>query len=366
MKQIRALQLIDSLNIGGAEMMAVNIANGLKEKRLKSFLCVTRKEGALKKNLNADVGYLFLNKKKIVDFKAIFKLRKYIFKNNINIIHAHSSSFFLGVLLKLTLPSVKLFWHDHFGFSDMLSQRKRGILKICSLFFNHIFVVNTNLKNWAIQNLWQSNITYLPNFASFSDISSDYTQLKGQEGKRIVCLANLRPQKDHLNLIKAFAKFYLNNRDWTLHLVGLDLNDDYSRSVKNLISELNLQKNIFIYGSKSDIKNILLQSAIGVLSSISEGLPVSLLEYGLAKLPVVCTDVGECNTVIEHKFSGYIVKVKDELELAQYLSKLATSKENRLKFGINLNKNVLEHYSKDIVIQSILNIYKHCLQTLNT
>ena len=45
---------------------------------------------------------------------------------------------------------------------------------------------------------------------------------------------------------------------------------------------------------------------IGVLASKFEGLPVALLEYGLAKLPVVITDVGECNKVVTHLKDGLV------------------------------------------------------------
>jgi len=256
----------------------------------------------------------------------------------------------------LTYPKIKLCWHDHFGFSDILSQRKNFILKICSLFFNHIIVVNTNLKKWAEKNLWQKRISYLPNFASFTN-NNIVTKLEGQVDKRIIYLANLRPQKDHHNLIKAFAGFYFNYKEWTLHLVGLDVDDNYSKSVKNLISELNLQNNVFLYGSKSDIKNILSQSTIAVLSSISEGLPVSLLEYGLAKLPVICTDVGECSSVIIQEFSGFIVPPKNNKKITFYLSKLAENRDLRTTFGLRLNAIIKKEYSKEKFIQKILKIY---------
>jgi hypothetical protein len=41
----------------------------------------------------------------------------------------HSTSFFIAVLLKLLQPQVKLIWHDHYGDSDFLEQRKIRILK---------------------------------------------------------------------------------------------------------------------------------------------------------------------------------------------------------------------------------------------
>ena len=105
---MRIVQLIDSLEAGGAERMAVNYANALSESIVFSGLVTTRKEGALKKQIGEKVSYLFLDKKRTLDIKAIFKLRKYISSNQVQIIQAHSSSFFLAVLVKLSLPKVKI------------------------------------------------------------------------------------------------------------------------------------------------------------------------------------------------------------------------------------------------------------------
>lgn len=77
---IRSLQIIDTLRIGGAERMAINIANGLSNKNVESHICATRHEGQLKAALNSEVFYLFLNKKSVFDFKALFRLKKYIKK----------------------------------------------------------------------------------------------------------------------------------------------------------------------------------------------------------------------------------------------------------------------------------------------
>jgi len=75
---MRIVQLIDSLEAGGAERMAVNYANVLSEKIAFSGLVATRKEGVLKNQLNEGVQYLFLNKKKALDINALFRLRQFM------------------------------------------------------------------------------------------------------------------------------------------------------------------------------------------------------------------------------------------------------------------------------------------------
>ena len=71
---MRIVQIIDSLEIGGAERMAVNYANVLSEKTEFSGLIASRKEGLIISELIDGVSYLFLKKKKKIDVKAVFRL----------------------------------------------------------------------------------------------------------------------------------------------------------------------------------------------------------------------------------------------------------------------------------------------------
>ena len=177
---MRVIQLIDSLEAGGAERMAVNYANALADEIEFSALVATRKEGVLRNQLDKKVDYLFLNKKRTVDFRAIFKLRKYILKHQIQIVQAHSSSFFLAVLVKLSLPRVKIIWHDHYGNSDFLENRSKALLQLATFFFSGIIAVNEKLKTWALEQLHYKNGIYLPNFAVFEKELNSQTILNGE------------------------------------------------------------------------------------------------------------------------------------------------------------------------------------------
>jgi glycosyltransferase involved in cell wall biosynthesis len=354
---MRVLQLIDSLQIGGAERVAVNFANALVGKVDNSFLCATRAEGLLKETLLDEVGYLFLNKKSVFDFKAVLKLHKYIKVNKINIIHAHSTSFFLATIIKILNPKTVLIWHDHYGNSEFLNKRPKRILQLCAPFFNHVFSVNTRLESWAKEHLKTKSVNYLPNFADLNH-SNSITKLKGVEGKRIVCLANLRPQKDHINLLNAFREIAKKYHGWSLHLVGQDFNDAYSDLIKLFLKDNNLAEQVFMYRSCPDTLSILKQADMGVLSSKSEGLPLSLLEYGLAGLPVVATNVGDCHQVISNSNEGQLVPAQDVNALAKALLLYIEDSELRQKAGETLFKKVTNSFSKESIIESVLRIYK--------
>lgn len=353
---MRVLQLIDSLRPGGAEKMAVNIANALLPYVEGSYLCCTRQEGLLKEQLKSGVDYIFLNKKSSLDPKAIWKLRKYIKENKIDVVHAHSTSYFLAALIKLSGGKFKLIWHDHYGEGDFLEKRDFKVLKQFSRVFNGIISVNTALKNWALQYLLCKNVIELKNFIPHQiKTSKSNLKLKGSNTDfKIICVANLRPQKDHLNLIKAYE---LINPPFpvSLHLIGEDPKTDYSTSVLKEIKNSRISHNIHYYGSQLEVSPLLQQADLGVLSSRSEGLPLALLEYGIAGLPVVCTNVGQCKEVINNY--GCIVEKENSEKLCEgilvYINDRLRMKQEAELFQQEVKKNysekeILEKYRKFI------------------
>lgn len=352
---MRVVQIIDSLEAGGAERMAVNYANALAKQVEFSGLVVTRKEGSLVNQIDEGVSYLFLNKKKSLDFKALFKLYSFVLKNRVTHIQAHSTSFFLAFLLKLIRPSLQLIWHDHYGDSEFLNKRPTRALKMTLPFFSGIIAVNPQLKMWAEQKMNFKNTVYLPNFPSEKNSSTVHTVLKGITGKRIVCLANLRVQKDHFLLLEVARKLQLSHPEWTFHLVGKDFDDLYSKKIKDLLIAFALEKNVFLYGSQPDVENILDQAAIGILTSQSEGLPVALLEYGWLKKPVVVTDVGAISSLIVNGENGFLVAPQKEHLFYEALVALIDNAHQQYELGHSLYKTVQDHYSKKAVVVQYLN-----------
>lgn len=349
---MRIVQIIDSLESGGAERMAVNYANALSKKISFSGLIATRKEGLLLDQINEGVSYLFLNKKKKVDFRAIFRLRKYVKENRIDVIHAHSSSFFIAVLVKFTFPKIKIIWHDHYGISQDLNARKSLGLKVGSFFFNGVISVNIALKKWAENYLWCSNIIYLSNFIEEQSFSRNKILLKGIEGKRIICVANLRPQKNHELLINAALSIKEKFQDWSFHLFGQDFHDSYSEMLNKRVKSLKLQETVFFYGAVNNVASALEQCDIAVLSSSSEGLPLAVLEYGFHKLPVVATNVGDISKIITSEKEGLLVKSSDLLEFSQSIQKLIENEDYRIEMGLALNKVVRLNFSEEAIVQN--------------
>ncbi|MBA0884732.1 glycosyltransferase [Flavobacterium undicola] len=356
---MRVVQLIDSLEAGGAERMAVNYANALSETIDFSGLIATRKEGKLKNQLDGKVNYLFLDKKSIFDFKAILKLRKYIVSNRVAIIQAHSSSFFLAILVKLTLPRVKIIWHDHYGNSDFIEARPKYLLQLASFFFNGIIAVNEKLRTWSLEALHYKNGIYLPNFATVENEIQSHTHLQGQSGKRILCLANLRPQKNHFLLLEVASKLKESHPDWSFHLLGKDFQDSYSQELKMNLKKQQLENHVFVYDSCSDVAAVLEQVQIGILTSNSEGLPVALLEYALQRKAVVLTDVGQVASIVEDNKNGFLVPSNNIELFHNRLVELIDNKMLQECFAEKLYQKVVNHFSAASIIEK----YIHWIRT---
>ncbi|WP_026839450.1 glycosyltransferase [Gillisia sp. JM1] len=353
---MRVLQLIDSLRPGGAEKMAVNIANALLPHVEGSYLCCTRQEGMLINQLKPEVGYIFLNRRSSLDPKAILKLRKYIKENKIDIVHAHSTSYFLAGLLKLSGGRFKLIWHDHYGESEFLEKRKFPVLSFFSRFFTGIISVNKILKDWAVQNLKCKNVIEIKNFI-LEDQGSKTSKLKLKGNLtdfKIICVANLRPQKDHLNLLKAFELLDPTLKI-SLHLIGEDPLSNYSNSIFEAIKISPVQHKIYYYGTQQEIIPLLHQGNLGILSSRSEGLPLALLEYGMAGLPVICTNVGQCSEIIGS--NGKIVEVDNPHQIANSILEYFKDPELAKLHSDNYQFEVFNKFSEAKIILQLIQFY---------
>jgi glycosyltransferase involved in cell wall biosynthesis len=184
--------------------------------------------------------------------------------------------------------------------------------------------------------------------------------LKGIEGKRIICVANLRPQKNHNLIVDAANLLKDKFPDWSFHLFGKDFKDAYSEDLKKKIIDLKLENIIYFYGTTNNVSSALKQCQIGVLASLSEGLPLAVLEYGLYKLPVVATNVGEISKVISNEKEGLIAESNDLNQFADSIQKLINNESYRIEMGLNLNKKILLNYSQEVIIRDYV-LWLHSL-----
>lgn len=352
---MRILQLIDSLEVGGAERIAVNYANGLSSRIEFSGIVATRKEGALRSRINENVFFRCLNKRFTFDFGSILRLRSLCKIHKIEWIHAHGTSYFTAFLLKIFYPRIKILWHEHAGSRSEEKTIHNRVLWVLSHFFSGIIVVNRALEHWCQQELSFTRVIYLPNFAIINANESKETFLRGVEGKRIVCLANLRNPKNHKLLVEVAIKLKQSNPDWSFHFIGKDLKDAYSSELKSIIEKKHLEENVFIYNLREDIDHILQQASIGVLASSSEGLPVALLEYGMHGKAVVVTNVGEMPSIVVEGVSGFVVSADSKELFYEALMQYINSPILISRFGNALNTTIQNKFTEEAVLANYIN-----------
>jgi glycosyltransferase involved in cell wall biosynthesis len=128
-----------------------------------------------------------------------------------------------------------------------------------------------------------------------------------------------------------------------------------------LINELQLADHVYLAGFRSDVKEILKQSTIGILSSDSEGLSNTIIEYMAAGLPVVCTEVGGNVELIEHNKQGFLFKPGDYQELASCLMSLIQDRKLAGTLGQAAAQRALEKFGVERYIASTEQFFlEHC------
>jgi glycosyltransferase involved in cell wall biosynthesis len=368
MSEIGVMHIVDTLALGGAERSAVNLVNSLPRESYRPYLCTTRTEGPLRDTVAGDVGRLALGRSGRFDSHAVRTLMNFVRNQNIAILHAHGSSLFIAVVAAWFPPFPLVIWHAHCG-RLALEDHRAWIHRATARKVTGVIAVNKQLAEWCGRRLGlpQSKIWCIPNMVCASEFETEASDLEGAPGSRIICVANLRPEKDHINLVRAMSLVVRQHPSAHLLLVGAHSDPTYSAStthfeqVRQEISRNSLERNISIVGQRRDIPALLKVCDIGVLSSSTEGLPVSLLEYGMAALPVVATRVGECDEVLDHGRAGILVAPGSPNDLAKALLSLLGSPDLRRSLGRKFLHRVQEFYSPNAVIERVCHIYESAL-----
>jgi glycosyltransferase involved in cell wall biosynthesis len=361
------LHLIDTLEIGGAERVAVNLINQLPVNRFRAHLCTTRRDGPLSSEIRQEVPRLRLQRRWWFDPIALIKLVRYIRAKDIRILHAHGTAIFLARIVAAITPKTCLIWHNHNGASRR-SHRPIWVHRLAVRKIAGVIAVNKPLAKWANSHLqvppdrvWQLNNFVVPKKPRVAG-----PELPGQRPLRVACVANLRPVKGHRDLLEAIASVKDRVPSVQLVLIGAAPDLSYLRLLEDDVRRLGIGAAISFLGQRSDVDEILQECAVAVLSSHDEGFPVSLLEYGRAGLAVVVTDTGECAEILDAGRCGLVVGVGQIAELALAIERLLTDQQLRTLLAERFSVRVETRYSGREVILHLCRIYESVLPTLTS
>lgn len=358
MSPIGVMHLIDTLEVGGAEQMAMSLANLLPRDQFEPHLCTTRHEGPLAAAVGPDVGRLRLARVRRFDAGALARLVRYVRRHDIQLLHAHSTAVFTAAAASVFAPWPAVVWHDHFGRD--IGQRRPWPYRPLASRIAGVIAVSSLLADWASAALGvpAERIRYIPNFVVPPSGGTAVPTLPGVPGFRIVCVANWREQKDHATLLEAFALVMRRAPAAHLLLVGTESQDAYGERIRQDISRLGLQAHVTRLGYRPDVAALLTGADIGVLSSRSEGLPLALLDYGRAGLAVVATSVGQCAEVLDHGRAGALVKPGSPDDLASAIVGLLEHAEGRASAARAFQARVASVYSPERAVHQVCQLYQ--------
>jgi len=361
-KRIAVMHVIDTLAAAGAERVAVNIVNHLPRDKYAPYLCTTRADGPLDELVVSDVVRLRLQRTSRFDLDAVTRLRRFIRSNDIRILHAHSASLFIAQVATIGMDT-KIVWHAHYGRYALDDQRAYHY-RLGTRGIGGVFTVSQEMAEWCSRRLRvpSQSIWYLPNPVSLDESATTLTSaLPGKKGTRIVCLANFRPEKDHFTLLRAMSRVVRDVPRAHLLVAGRTNDRNYREQVESQCFALGLDNNVSILGERHDVSAILQSCDLGVLSSISEGLPMSLLEYGAAGLHAIATAVGQCSEVLDNGRTGVLVPPSNVEALAKAMTLFLQSPERRRQFADRFRERVTKVFSSQTVVRQISDIYETIL-----
>ena len=277
---------------------------------------------------------------------SYFMLNKIVKNYNIDVIHAN---YIIppGLVCVLNKSDAKKVITVHGSDINILPNNKilRPLIKFILNKSDYLYFVSEKLKDKAISlngNKIEKKSEITPNTVNtekFKPLNGKRKLLTDYSQPIVVFIGNLVEQKG-LNYLLEAKK--LSTEEYTLLIYGDGPERD---SLSNYIKSNNL-KNTFLMGKTQIPEEIIPESDIMVLPSISEGASIVALESMSCGKPLISTDTGNISTVITNNENGIIVPPKDSELLKDAIDKLVTNKDKREKIGRNARELVINKYSK--------------------
>jgi glycosyltransferase involved in cell wall biosynthesis len=335
-KKTKILLVLLQISAGGSERVALDLARSLDQTLFDPYLAYFT-EGVLHKAFGKVCHELFhVQKKEGLDFSTMLQLSKIIRERSIDIVNAHHyAAFFYSYLGSKILNKKNLIYTEH-SVADVESIS--GLhQKICTCLLyntNAVAAVSKEVRQSVIKTFpsHSRKVVCIPNGVEIERFTSPLNS--GEIRKQlniypynfiIGTIANFKKVKNHRILIHAFYKLSLVYPKLRLVLVGRSFAGDKENSeteILSLLHSLGLANRVILTGYREDIASILKSFDVFCLPSLSEGLPVSVLEAMAAGVPVVGTDVRGIREVILNEKTGLLVPSDNVDSLAASLERL--------------------------------------------
>jgi glycosyltransferase involved in cell wall biosynthesis len=180
---------------------------------------------------------------------------------------------------------------------------------------------------------------------------------------RVLSVARMVPEKDHDTLLAAFHLLAPAHPEAELWLVG---DGPRLAEVKDLARRLLPGDRVKFLPTREDLRPLLQQASLLVLSSQTEALPNVVLEAMAAGLPVVATRVGGVPELVEINRTGWLVNPGDAPALAAALSQAASDPDASQAMGKAGRERAVKHFSLDTMARQYESLLDRLLQEMRS
>ena len=315
-------------------------------------------------------------------WRAYQRLQSLIEEQQIQIVNAHRSEGFpLLVLLRLRLKSFALIrtrgttrpLRDHWVNRKLHEDWIEAVIVPAQVIASQLRQV-LNLPPERLQ------VIYYPANLSLIDSQGEseaqqsrlecFDRLGIPEHCRVIgIVGRIRPVKGQRILLKSFVALRKHFPDIVLLMLYRDTNETEAewQGLLQDLAESNLQQNVYLYGYREDVLEIMRHTDIGVVSSVdSEVICRVAVEFFSVGTPVVAFPTGALPEIIWDGVTGRIAKDKSAEALAEILEWMLESPECIAELGKNARQQSLERFDPNKLLQQTLSVYKKGWQRLQS
>jgi glycosyltransferase involved in cell wall biosynthesis len=363
---ITVCQLLHTMNVGGAEILAARIARRLNGQFRFVFACLDE-IGPLGEDLHSE-GFPvhLLGRRPGLDWGCPLRLAQLLRQEQVQVVHAHSyTPFFYALTARLRGPRRPILFTEHGRHQPDYPRPKRMLANRLLLSRrDRVVGVGAAVRQALIANegLPAARVEVLYNgidvdaFAAAADRAAARREMDaGPNDFVILQVARLDYLKDHATAVRTLARAVAQVPQTRLVLVG----DGPERpAIEKLIRELKLGDAIRFLGLRKDVDRLLPGADVFLLTSISEGIPLTVIEAMAAGLPVVATDVGGMREVVAEGVTGLLGPAKDDAALATCISRLAGDASLRRAMGAAGRARAKNHFDEPRMAADYGRIYR--------
>jgi len=296
-------------------------------------------------------------------FLSFFALSKFIQKEPLEIIHAHTRvTQVVGELLskKFKIPLVTT---CHGFFKPRLIRRKipcwgDRVIAISQSVKEHL-IRDFNVREDKIRLIYNGvNTTKLNNYTDFQ-LQQIRQKFYIEKGSFVVGTISRLSDIKGLDYLLRAAKIILSQKkDFIFLIIGSGKQKDW---LMRLTYTLGIQENVRFIDTCDDCFIFLSLMDLFVMPSLQEGLGLAILEAQLRGVAVIASNVGGIPEIVRHNLTGILVKPKDEHSLANAILNIRDDIQLRLSLADNAKKMVLKDFTEEKMIEKIELVYKELL-----